>query len=206
MNNPQKVTGVVQIHGREYETVALRIQKFRASHSDWTLETEIIERSDEAVVMRAKITDATGRLRATGHSEEYRHTSQINRTSALENAETSAIGRALAALGFGGTEFATANEVQNAMFQQRITPTSGAKDNISPEEREKVDEVVKQVRDWLSKGSIPDAVAVADNAEMSADEAVYFWTNFDSKQRAAMKLEQKAARERALKRDLATQA
>ena len=40
------------------------------------------------------------------------------RSSALENAETSAIGRALAAAGWGGTEFASANEVQNAIHQQ----------------------------------------------------------------------------------------
>jgi hypothetical protein len=37
----------------------------------------------------------------------------------LENAETSAIGRALAAFGLGGTEFATADEVANAIGQQR---------------------------------------------------------------------------------------
>lgn len=111
-------TGIVDIRGKQYETVALRVQKFRAAHPDKALTTEVMIRDDECVVMRAVIADETGRVLATGHSEEYRRASQINKTSALENAETSAIGRALAAYGFGGTEFATANEVANAIHQQ----------------------------------------------------------------------------------------
>ena len=111
-------TGIVDIRGKQYETVALRVQKFRAAHPDKSLITDMIVRDDDCVVMRATIAAEDGRVLATGHSEEYRKASQINRTSALENAETSAIGRALAAYGFGGTEFATANEVANAIHQQ----------------------------------------------------------------------------------------
>jgi len=119
VNAPAKIeTGIVDIRGKQYETVALRVQKFRAAHPDKSLTTEMIVRDDECVVMRAVISAEDGRVLATGHSEEYRKASQINRTSALENAETSAIGRALAAYGFGGTEFATANEVANAIHQQ----------------------------------------------------------------------------------------
>lgn len=110
-------TGVVNIRGREYKTVALRVQEFREQHPDWLLNTEIVNMDDTVVVMRATISDREMVL-ATGHSEEYRTASQINKTSALENAETSAIGRALAALGYGGSEFASANEVANAIHQQ----------------------------------------------------------------------------------------
>lgn len=119
MNAHAKIeTGVVDIRGKQYQTVALRVQNFRQAHPDKSLTTDMIVRDDDCVVMRAVIAAEDGRILATGHSEEYRKSSQINRTSALENAETSAIGRALAAYGFGGTEFATANEVQNAMHQQ----------------------------------------------------------------------------------------
>lgn len=111
--------GIVKIHGKAYETVALRVQKFRDKYPDYSLLTEVVERDADCVVMRAEIWDAEGRVIATGHAEEYRTSSQINKTSALENAETSAIGRALAAFGLGGTEFATANEVQNAIHQQQ---------------------------------------------------------------------------------------
>lgn len=111
-------TGIVNIRGKEYQTVALRVQKFREVFPAYALLTSVIERTPESVVMLAQIADESGRILATGHSEEYRASSQINKTSALENAETSAIGRALAAFGLGGTEFASANEVTNAIHQQ----------------------------------------------------------------------------------------
>lgn len=111
-------TGIVNIRGKEYQTVALRVQKFREAHPDWEISTEIVELTKEYVIMKAHIYNAECRRISTGHAEEFRNASQINSTSALENAETSAIGRALAAAGWGGTEFASANEVQNAIHQQ----------------------------------------------------------------------------------------
>ena len=111
-------TGIVNIRGKEYQTVALRVQKFRETHPTWSITTHIEDRTEDYVVMAAEIRNEEERLIATGHAEEYRKASQINGTSALENCETSAIGRALALAGFGGTEFASANEVQNAIHQQ----------------------------------------------------------------------------------------
>ena len=111
-------TGIVNIRGKEYQTVALRVQKFREAHPDWELSTEIIKADDVVVIMQARIYTDLGKCISTGHAEEFRAAGQINSTSALENAETSAIGRALAAAGWGGTEFASANEVQNAIYQQ----------------------------------------------------------------------------------------
>ena len=111
-------TGIVNIRGKEYQTVALRVQKFREQHPDWSIITALISRDAETVVMLASVMNEQNRIIATGHAEEFRNASQINSTSALENCETSAIGRALAAAGFGGTEFASANEVQNAIHQQ----------------------------------------------------------------------------------------
>lgn len=111
-------TGVVNIRGKDYMTVALRVQKFRETHPTWSITTHIEDRTDDYVVMAAEIRNEEERLIATGHAEEFRKSSQINGTSALENCETSAIGRALALAGFGGTEFASANEVQNAIHQQ----------------------------------------------------------------------------------------
>jgi hypothetical protein len=121
-----KNNGKVNIHGREYETVALRVQKFKAACPDHSLTTEVLTRDAECVVMKASIFNPEGRLVATGHAEEYRKASSINKTSALENAETSAIGRALAAFGLGGTEFATADEVANAIGQQKAQDQKAA--------------------------------------------------------------------------------
>lgn len=113
-----KDTGKVQIHGKEYLTVAYRVGQFRKEYPEYTVETELVDRSEEFVIVKATIKDLDGRVLATGHGEEYRASSQINRTSALENAETSAIGRALAAYKYTGTEFASADEVANAIHQQ----------------------------------------------------------------------------------------
>lgn len=110
--------GVVKIHGKEYKTVALRVAEFRAAHPDYTISTDLVEANDVLVIMKASILNNEGRLLATGYAEEVRAASKINATSALENAETSAIGRCLSALGFGGSEYASADEVANAISQQ----------------------------------------------------------------------------------------
>jgi hypothetical protein len=126
-------TGIINIRGKEYQTVALRVQMFRERFPDHSLLTRVVDRTPECVVMVASIEDTTGRTIATGHAEEYRSSSQINKTSALENAETSAIGRALAAFGIGGTEFASANEVQNAIHQQGAPQGHSQTGEVSPE-------------------------------------------------------------------------
>lgn len=119
-------TGIVNIHGREYKTVALRVQEFHEKYGKdgFGIITEILARDEVQCCVKASIVASDGRMCATGHAEEFRQSGQINRTSALENAETSAIGRALAAFGLGGSEFASANEVQAAISQQntRIKP------------------------------------------------------------------------------------
>ena len=111
------MSGTVKIHGKEYKTVALRIQEFREKHPDFTIQTELVEANDMLVVMKATISQGD-QVIATGYAEEVRTASKINRTSALENAETSAVGRALAFFGLGGSEIASADEVANAISQQ----------------------------------------------------------------------------------------
>lgn len=113
--------GIVNIRGKEYKTVALRVQQFREQFPEYFLTTEIVKIDDDQCIVKAYAgihTDNGVRTFATGHAQEFRKASQINGTSYVENCETSAIGRCLAALGLGGTEFASANEVVNAIHQQ----------------------------------------------------------------------------------------
>ena len=110
--------GVVNIHGKQYKTVALRVNEFRKDHPAFGLETELVQNTD-LVIMKALIKDESGRVIATGYAEEKRNSTNINKTSALENCETSAIGRALAAFGLAGEEYASADEVANAINQQQ---------------------------------------------------------------------------------------
>lgn len=116
-----KDSGIVNIHGKEYQTVAYRVSKFREQYrpeDGWFITTEIVEADENVVRISAWIglnVDSRVEMYATGHAEEYRADGKINKTSALENAETSAIGRALACFGLGGTEFSSADEVARAV-------------------------------------------------------------------------------------------
>ena len=109
--------GVVNIRGKEYKTVALRVQEFRTDFPGHSLITDIVKIDDDQCIVKAMVVKDNVVI-ATGHAQEFRKASQINGTSYVENCETSAIGRALACLGIGGTEFASANEVVNAIYQQ----------------------------------------------------------------------------------------
>ena len=118
------MSGIVKIHGKSYKTVALRVAEFRQEYTindGWGIVTTLIHHDADTVVMKAEIVNPAGMVVGTGHGEEKRSASQINRTSAMENAETSAIGRCLATVSAGlqGTEFASADELANAIGQQR---------------------------------------------------------------------------------------
>ena len=119
----------VDIHGKDYETVASRVNRFRLDkdHKDLAIRTELVSSNDTYIIMKALIVDIVKNaddarvgefVLATGYAEEKRDSNNINKTSALENCETSAIGRALAAFGYAGTEYASADEVANAILQQ----------------------------------------------------------------------------------------
>lgn len=114
----KKDDGVVNIHGKQYLTVARRTNDFRERHPDYGIHTEILSIDDATVVCRAVITDEAGRQLSSGIAEESRTSSRINQTSAVENCETSAVGRALAFFGMAGTEIASADEVAGAINAQ----------------------------------------------------------------------------------------
>lgn len=184
-----KESGIVTIHGRSYETVALRVKKFREAHPNYRLLTAIVHRDEACVVMCAMISDANGTVIATGHAEEFRSSSQINETSALENCETSAIGRALAALGMGGTEFASADEVARAVSGAKGKATSVAVrvwEEMSLEEQKFLQGIADQVRSILDTDGGIEAMKHLEEQKLDSDEKVALWSRFDSKERAAM--------------------
>ena len=110
--------GIVKIHGKDYHTVAKRVQDFLSDNPDWSIEPEI-QSNDEEVLIKVSIKDHEGRVRSVGHASEIRSSSTINKTSALENCETSAVGRALAFLGYAGTEIASSNEMNSVAAQNQ---------------------------------------------------------------------------------------
>jgi hypothetical protein len=108
----------MDIKGKKYIPVNERVKAFRMLVPDGTIETELFSSADN-IIIKAKII-VNGVLLATGYAEEIRGSSNINRTSAVENCETSAVGRALGFLGIGiDTSIASYEEVTNAqLFQE----------------------------------------------------------------------------------------
>jgi hypothetical protein len=108
----------ISIHGKSYATVSLRVGVARrVLGTALDIVTKIVSIDANTVVMQADVY-IDGQHVSTGHAEEKRTASKINQTSALENCETSATGRALAFLGFISDGIASAEEVSAAIVQQ----------------------------------------------------------------------------------------
>ena len=109
----------IPVKGKSYVMVNKRVEAFRAICPDGAITTDIISNEGGVVVMKATVMDETGKILATGLSYEKEAASSINKTSYIENCETSAVGRALGFLGIGiDGSLASAEEVANALLQQ----------------------------------------------------------------------------------------
>ncbi len=109
------------IRGKQYVEVNERIKFFRqeTKYDGWGIHTDINMLDGDQCLCKCTIVDAAGQVMAQGHAHEVKSSSNINKTSHVENCETSAVGRALAMLGIGiDTSIASANEVNDAIAKQ----------------------------------------------------------------------------------------
>ena len=112
VNDLNRTHGVTQRGGKKYTEVFVRVEAFRkAFGTDHGINTEILTDDGKRVVVKATITNSAGMVVGSGMAEEIRGQGNVNKTSALENAETSAIGRALASIGLHGGTYASLNEI-----------------------------------------------------------------------------------------------
>lgn len=103
----------------KYNTVNQRILAFRELYPNGSIQTEILSINDGVVLIKATAFDDDGKIISTGHAQEKEESSFINKTSYIENCETSAIGRALGIIGIGAVDsLASFEEVANAITQQ----------------------------------------------------------------------------------------
>lgn len=108
---------------QEYETVDERIQRFYRTHAEGRIETELLayegEMGKTRWIVRAAVYKADSELPSgVGHAFEVDGTGMANKTSALENAETSAVGRALAQAGFSGSRRTTREEMAKVLIPE----------------------------------------------------------------------------------------
>ena len=137
----------ISIHGKSYATVALRVAiARRVLGTALDVVTKIVSIDKETVVMQADIF-IDGKHVSTGHAEENRKASWSNTTSALENAETSAVGRALAFCAFISDGIASAEEVTAAIEQQDKKIQSALKELNSVSH-------AGNYKEWISKNKV----------------------------------------------------
>ena len=111
----------VTIHGKEYHTVAERLDMMnKKTKGNYSINTELLKFEGGCVIIKATLT--IGEHIYTGIAMEEAGSSKINETSFVECAETSAIGRSLASASYHGSEFCSADELVTALGQQKSKP------------------------------------------------------------------------------------
>jgi len=114
---------------QDYETVESRLEKWHEKYPDNRIETELIEANDKRFIVFAKLfkTEADAKPCSTGLAFEIITEKGVNSTSALENCETSAIGRALANAGFAAKgkrasreEMAKVNNAEPNQYEKKL--------------------------------------------------------------------------------------
>lgn len=107
------------IKGKEYAEVNQRIKAFRMVYPKGSINTNMMSNENGVCVFKAIVCDESGNILGTGTAYEKEDSSFINKTSYIENCETSAVGRALGMAGFGiDVSVASAEEVANAIQNQ----------------------------------------------------------------------------------------
>ena len=164
----------IQIKGKPYVQVLERVKAYRSLWPKGSIQTEILNLDENMVVIRATVADENGKTLATGTAFEMKGSSMINRTSYIENCETSAVGRALGMLALGiDASIASADEVRRAIDQQeQLSPEPVPDDapDFVKNQKNRKDQVyalcerlgidVKRFGEWkkaaIANGMIPD--------------------------------------------------
>lgn len=129
--------------GKEYIEVNQRVKAFRMLYPNGVIETELLSNENGVVIFKAIIRDDEMKILGTGTAYEKENSTFINKTSYIENCETSAVGRALAFCGIGiDASIASKEEVENAKLNQEDKPKAEAKKS-QPKKTEK-SEVVSE--------------------------------------------------------------
>lgn len=123
LKKANEAISTLKISGKEYAEVNQRIKAFRMVFPDGFIKTELVSNDGGVAIFRARVgyygMDDKEVILGTGTAYEKEGSTFINKTSYIENCETSAVGRALGMLGIGvDTSVASAEEVQNAKLNQ----------------------------------------------------------------------------------------
>ena len=160
------------IKGKDYVEVNQRIKAFRQLFPDGFIKTELVSLENGMCVIKAEVGincitqtkdgyyDTEDVTLGTGYAYEKEQSSYINKTSFIENCETSAVGRALGMLGIGiDTSIASAEEMQNAINQQELNAEKGKADT------KKKAQQAQEIDPVISSDKVEIAVATIRNKQ-----------------------------------------
>ena len=165
LQRANQAISTTNIKGKEYAEVNQRIKAFRMVYPEGSIYTEMISNKDGVCVFKATVhangDHVTNNLLGTGHAYEKESSSFINKTSYIENCETSAVGRALGMAGFGiDTSVCSAEELGNALAQQEanapITESQIRKINALAKEK---GSDIKEICKYFKVGSLNNMTA-----------------------------------------------
>ena len=148
------------IKGKEYAEVNQRIKAFRMVYPDGFITTEIKYLENGMCVIHARC-GANDHILGEGTAYEMESSSFINKTSYIENCETSAVGRALGMAGFGiDTSVCSAEELSNAQLQQEANePIKKAQVKTLTELANKVGSDIKDICGYFNVTSLDEMTA-----------------------------------------------
>jgi hypothetical protein len=159
-----------------YETVADRLARFWVAHPNGRILTEVLPYAtgpDRWVIVASVWRDITDpHPAATGLAEEIQTTRGVNSTSACENCETSAIGRALANLGMGGAGKPRPSAEEMQKVQRAAAPVPPAAESLA-----RIDTAAEQIgmdragvtSRWRARNGVDlDRLPMADPADLAA--------------------------------------
>lgn len=153
LQKANKTIVTVDVKGKQYAEVNQRIKAFRQLYPCGSIETEILSCENGVVMMRSTVRDDTGKVLGTGTAYEKESSSYINKTSYVENCETSAVGRALGMCGIGiDTSVASAEEVANAIKNQETEDEPDRfEEKATKEQCKRICDLAKQLWDTGAK-------------------------------------------------------
>lgn len=150
------------IKGKEYAEVNQRIKAFRMVYPEGFIHTNIHSLEDGVCVFTARVGyfDESGMPRVLGNGTAYEKESSsfINKTSFIENCETSAVGRALGMCGFGiDTSVCSAEELNNAIINQEASkPITKSQVKILVSLAEKKESDLSDICDYFKVGRLEE--------------------------------------------------
>lgn len=165
-----------EIKGNQYAAVSQRIKAFRMLFPTGMIATDIISNENGVCIIKATVgflnENGERQVLGTGIAYEKENSSFINKTSYIENCETSAVGRALGMCGLGiDSDVASADEVQTATFQQ---------DSLKPITAEKRKALEKSCKDdGIPMGYICELYSVSELKELTEAKFVNLVGHWD---------------------------